>query len=140
MITIRSMACRFFVLLFILAANVAYAQPQLNVGPFGPGTIDGSPPFKTDGECVSSNAIANAGDDCGESNGQVRSQDIVTHVWSVTANNYAAGAANLKNVVFEQILHPSTHAVIQFESLPVICTPTAGGGTNPPSSIDNERC
>jgi uncharacterized repeat protein (TIGR01451 family) len=137
MITIRSMACRFFVLLFILAANVAYAQPQLNVGPFGPGTIDGSPPFKTDGECVSSNAIANAGDDCGESNGQVRSQDIVTHVWSVTANNYAAGAANLKNVVFEQILHPSTHAVIQFESLPVICTPTAGGGTNPPSSIDN---
>lgn len=121
-----------------LAVATASAEPQLNIGPFGPGTIDGTAPFDTDNQCASATALANPGDDCGENNGQVRSQDIVSHVWSVTANNYAAGAPNLQNVVLEQILHPSARAVIDYESLPAICTPAAGGGTNPPSAITHE--
>jgi len=113
----------------------ALALPTLGLGPFGPGVQDGSAPFDTDGACASDTAIAAAGDDCGEKNNQVRTQDTVTYNWSVTANNYTTGQANPENVIFEQVLTPSTNAVIAFERIPAICTEDGGGGTNPVSSI-----
>lgn len=114
------------------------AIPTLGLGPFGPGVQDGSAPFDTDGNCASATALAAAGDDCGESNNQVRTQDTVIYNWSVTANNYTPGQANPENVVFEQILKKSSDAVVSFERVPAICTEQGGGGMNPVSSITTE--
>lgn len=114
------------------------ALPTLGLGPFGPGVQDGSEPFDTDGNCVADTAVAAAGDDCGESNNQVRTQDTVTYNWSVTANNYTLGQENPKNVIFEQILSPSENAVVDFDRIPAICTEEGGGGTNPVSSVVTE--
>jgi len=116
----------------------ALAIPTLGLGPFGPGVQDGSAPFNTDGNCASTTSLANAGDDCGESNNQVRTQDTVTFNWSVTANDYTAGQANPENVIFEQVLSQSTNAVVNFERIPAICTVAGGGGSNPVSSITTE--
>lgn len=116
----------------------ALALPTLGLGPFGPGVQDGSEPFNTDGNCASSSSQAGAGDDCGEANNQVRTQDTVTYNWSVTANDFTPGQANPQNVIFEQILNPSTNAVVNFERIPAICTPTGGGGNNPVSTITTE--
>jgi len=85
----------------------------------------------TDGNCASSTSIAGAGDDCGENNNQVRTQDTITYNWSITANDYTAGQANPENVVFEQILTPSPNAVVGFQRVPAICTVAGGGGSNP---------
>lgn len=114
------------------------ALPTLGLGPFGPGVQDGSAPFDTDGNCASTTSIAAAGDDCGESNNQVRTQDTVIYNWSVTANNYTAGQANPENVIFEQVLTQGANAVVNFERVPAICTEAGGGGTNPVSSITTE--
>ena len=116
----------------------AFALPTLGLGPFGPGVQDGSEPFNTDGNCASSTSIAGAGDDCGENNNQVRTQDTITYNWSITANDYRAGQANPENVVFEQILTPSPNAVVGFQRVPAICTVAGGGGSNPISSISIE--
>jgi uncharacterized repeat protein (TIGR01451 family) len=116
----------------------AIALPNLALGPFGPGVQDGSEPFNEDGNCANDTAKANAGDDCGEKNNQVRSQDTVFYNWSITATNYTPGQENLKNVIFEQVLHPSANAAIKFERIPARCTPAGDGGTNPSSSITTE--
>ena len=127
---------RLFLLFFSLFLSLpSYALPILGLGPFGPGVQDGSAPFDTDGNCATATATAGAGDDCGESNKQVRTQDTVIFNWSVTANNYTAGQENPKNIVFEQILHNSTNAVVTFERIPARCTVAGGGGSNPASSI-----
>jgi uncharacterized repeat protein (TIGR01451 family) len=123
---------------FLLLSSSSYALPTLGLGPFGPGVQDGSAPFDTDGNCATATAIAGAGDDCGESNNQVRTQDTVIFNWSVTANNYTAGQTNPKNVLFEQILRNSTNAVVTFERIPARCTVAGGGGSNPASSIGTE--
>lgn len=130
---------RFLLVVALSGASLpALALPTLGLGPFGPGVQDGSAPFDTDGACASDTAIAAAGDDCGEKNNQVRTQDTVTYNWSVTANNYTTGQANPENVVFEQILKQSPNAVVSFDSIPAVCTEAAGGGTNPVSSITTE--
>ena len=129
------------VLLLIVLSGVSVpvlALPTLGLGPFGPGVQDGSEPFDADGACASDTAIAAAGDDCGEKNNQVRTQDTVTYNWSVTANNYTTGQSNPENVVFEQILKQSANAVVSFDNIPAVCTEAAGGGTNPVSSITTE--
>jgi uncharacterized repeat protein (TIGR01451 family) len=115
-----------------------FALPTLGIGPFGPGVQDGSEPFNTDGNCADATSIAGAGDDCGESNNQVRTQDTITYNWSITANDFTAGQANPENVILEQILSPSVNAVVGFERIPAICTVAGGGGSNPISSISIE--
>lgn len=115
------------------------ALPTLGLGPFGPGVQDGAAPFNTEGSCANAAATAVAGDDCGESNNQVRSQDTVVFNWSITANNYTPGQTNPKNVVLEQILHPSIHAVVGFSRIPVRCMPIGGGGATPASAITTEN-
>ncbi len=124
----------FFTALIFLLPPSAFAQPILNLGPFGPGVQDGSAPFNNDGNCASTTATAPAGDDCGEKNNQVRTQDTVSFNWSVIATSYTPGQANPQNVVLEQILHPSTQAVVSFERIPARCTPAGGGGTGSPVS------
>ncbi len=122
------------VMLTLLFPALATAMPTVGIGPFGPGTIDGSAPFNVLGGCSSSTDPQIQGEDCGENNGVVRTQDIVSHVWSITADNYAPGDPNLTNVTVEQTITPGTNAVIAFEKLPVACTPTGGGGTGAPVS------
>ncbi|PID46742.1 MAG: hypothetical protein CSB47_02505 [Proteobacteria bacterium] len=125
--------------LILLGASLpVFALPTLGLGPFGPGVQDGSAPFNADGNCASDTALANPGDDCGEKNNQVRTQDTVIYNWSVTAGNYTPGQPSLKNVIFEQVLKPSANAVVTFDKIPIRCTEEAGGGTNPVSSITTE--
>ncbi len=108
-------------------------SPDLDLGPFGPGLIDGSAPFDTTGNCGSSGETP--GDDCGPSNHIVRSQDTVSYVWSITADDFAPGDTELVDVVMEQTITPSTDADVAFVGVPAICTPPGGGGTTPPSEI-----
>ncbi len=108
-------------------------SPDLDLGPFGPGLIDGSAPFDTTGNCGSSGETP--GDDCGPSNHIVRSQDTVSYVWSVTADDFAPGDTELVDVVMEQTIAPSADADVAFVGVPAICTPPGGGGTTPPSEI-----
>ena len=129
----------FFLVFVSTAFSQAYALPNLSLGPFGPGVQDGSAPFNEDGNCANTTDKANAGDDCGENNNQIRSQDSVVFNWSITANNYTPGQTNPQNVIFEQILHTSTNAVVNFERIPARCTPAGDGGSNPASSITTEN-
>lgn len=134
----------YFLLRLLLAVSLsilslsALALPDISLGLFGPGVQDGTEPFNVEGGCTSDTALADAGDDCGEENNQVRSQDTVFFNWSIITSNYAPGQENLKNVVLEQVLHPSVHASINFTNIPARCTPIGGGGTTPPSSITTE--
>lgn len=134
------------IMLITSAFSQAVAVPSLSLGSFNvalddgslplyPGTLDGAAPFNVFGSCADITTQTIEGEDCGGGNGVVRTQDSVSHVWSITADNYDPGAPNLTDVVIEQILTPSTNAVIEFESLPVVCTSIGGGGTNPVSSI-----
>ncbi|CAA6824060.1 MAG: Unknown protein [uncultured Thiotrichaceae bacterium] len=120
--------------IFSFASNV-YADPRLSLNLFGPGVQDGSAPFNEDGNCATASSVAAAGDDCGESNNQVRSQDTVIFNWSITASEYTAGQADPQNVILEQTLDLSTNAKVSFERIPARCTPAGDGGTNPASSI-----
>lgn len=123
----------------LLAPISAHALPDLAIGPFGPGTVDGGEPFNVFGNCANDAAQDIQGEDCGDNNLVVRNQDTVSHIWSITADNYAPGAENLKNVTVQQTITPSPTATISFESIPVACTPIAGGGTAPPSEIVNNN-
>lgn len=123
---------------FLLFPALASATPALNLGPFGPnnGTVDGTAPFNVLNGCGGdAGNRQTAGEDCGEANLVVRNQDVVAHSWSVTANNYAPGAENLKNVILEQTITPADGAVIAFERIPVVCTTAGGGGSTPVSNI-----
>ncbi|MEZ5381807.1 MAG: SdrD B-like domain-containing protein [Microthrixaceae bacterium] len=122
-------------------------RPELDLGPFGPGVLTGAAPFDTDGNCAGTSPGDDfadpghsPGDDCGPGNDAVRTQQQVQYVWSVTADNFAPGADDLSNVVFEQTLLPTPGdplpAVVDFSRVPVRCTPAAGGGTAPASKIE----
>jgi uncharacterized repeat protein (TIGR01451 family) len=136
------------VLLLLLFSQLSFATtPNITFGPLDGGTNDGTEPFglfDTDaaGEplaCGSATDTDMLGADCGERNRVVRTQDVVTHLWSISVNggdaSIPAGDPVLTDVVIEQIIHPSQTAVISFEGIPAACREDAGGGTNPPSSI-----
>lgn len=113
-------------------------RPELSLGFFGPGIIDGTGPFNTLGGCASATATGIPGDDCGTSNGQLRTGDTLTTVWSVTADNFEPGTTSWGDMVFEQTIVPTGGAVATFASIPVSCIPppngTGGAGT-PTSAI-----
>ncbi|WP_181389760.1 SdrD B-like domain-containing protein [Leucothrix pacifica] len=136
------------VLLLIAFSHISYATtPNINFGPLDGGLNDGTEPFgqfQTDASgtplpCSSDTDTDMLGADCGERNRIVRTQDIVTHLWSISVNGGDAsipvGDPVLTDVVIEQTIHPSAGAVVSFESMPAACREDAGGGTNPPSSI-----
>jgi hypothetical protein len=111
-------------------------RPELSLGLFGPGVIDGSGSFNHLGGCTSDTEIAQPGDDCGPANGQVMSQDDVSTVWSITADNFEPGTADVGPVVFEQTIVPTAGAVVDFARVPVACVPPPNGtgGTGAPVS------
>lgn len=111
-------------------------RPELSLGRFGPGVIDGTAPFNTLGGCASTGAQGQPGDDCGQSNSQIRTGDTLTTVWSVTSDNYEPGTSAWGDVVFEQTIVPSGGAVASFVSIPVGCQPPPAGtgGTGSPAS------
>ena len=133
-----------FVMLFV--CSTAYAQPTITFGPLGVGLVDGTSPFGTAQEdlsgnlipCSSATATDIAGADCGENNRIVRTQDVATHLWSISvsggAPTIAPGDPVLTDVVIEQIFSPSGNADLSVP-MPAACTTAAGGGTNPPSSV-----
>lgn len=128
-------------LILFCISGIVSATPQLTFGPLGQGVQDGTAPFGNVDltPCASATDTAIAGVDCGDNNRVVRSQDIATHLWSVSANGGPPTVPNgdpiLDDVVIEQTITPSENAVISFEELPAICKASNGGGTNPPSAI-----
>ncbi len=117
------------------AVNAGWSpRPELRVGSVA--VVDGTPPFgdASDG-CNSPTDKANAGSDCGPGNMQVRTQDIVSTEWSVTANNFEDINHNEGPVVFEQTLYPADDAKVTFkEELPASCKPANNGGYDTPAS------
>ncbi|WP_022952807.1 SdrD B-like domain-containing protein [Leucothrix mucor] len=127
------------------------AEPEIVFGPLDGGVNDGTEPFGSSvydalGDplpCASASDTDLLGADCGETNRVVRTQDLVTHNWSVSVNggddSILAGDPVLTDVVIEQTIYPSAGpgpiAVVTFDTLPTACREDAGGGTNPPSSI-----
>ncbi|MBK6954504.1 MAG: hypothetical protein IPH27_03090 [Actinomycetales bacterium] len=111
-------------------------RPELSLGFFGPGIIDGTGPFNTLGGCTSATAMGQPGDDCGTSNSQLRTGDTLTTVWSITADNFEPGTTSWGDVVFEQTIVPTGGAVATFTSIPVSCVPPPNGtgGTGSPAS------
>lgn len=138
----------------IMGFNVAVRpRPELSLRPFGPGVIDGGPDFNTSSTCSIpvaeptptgspewADATApgqNPGDDCGSSNGIVRTQDSVLTIWSATSDNYEPGAPDLYAVIFEQVIHPQGGAVVDYSRIPVSCLapPQGTGGAAPVSEV-----
>lgn len=129
------------------AGLVMAAQPEITFGPLDGGVNDGTAPFGSSDydaagdpiPCASETDTSLFSADCGEKNRVVRTQDLVTHLWSVSVNggdaSIPAGEPVLTDVVIEQTIHPSPTAVVNFDSLPAACREDAGGGTNPPSEI-----
>ena len=139
---LRAMFC-LFILLFSLPVH---AIPNISFGPLGTGLVDGTAPFGTAQEdlsgnllpCSSSGATDIAGADCGENNRVIRTQDVATHLWSISVSGGAAtippGDPVLTDVVIEQIFTPSANAELSVP-MPAACTTAAGAGTNPPSAV-----
>ena len=143
----RSLKNLVSILSLSLLANICYAIPTISFGPLGDGLNDGTEPFGSAAldasgnpiPCASATGTEISGADCGEKNRVVRTQDIASHLWSISVNggdsSIPPGDPVLTDVVITQTLHPSTNAVVSFASLPAACTAIAGAGTNPPSSI-----
>jgi|GEM_PF-1377811 len=122
-------------------------RPEIALGLFGPGVIDGGGDYNALGNCASPTDIAEPGDDCGPSNGQIRSNDILSTVWSVTADNFEPGTPDWGPVIFSQTITPAVDdpatpedesaVVATFDGIPVSCVapPNGTGGAAPPSQI-----
>ncbi len=74
----------------------------LTLAPFEAGVLDGSEPFALTDDCAA------AGDDCGPSDGRVRTNDTLEFSWSVTAGGLQTASspdqpgARINSVMFEQ--------------------------------------
>jgi len=108
----------------------------VSLGPFDQGVFDGTEPFSAPEDCNL------PGQDCGNNDARVRTNDVVQFVWSVTAAGLGNDADNettngIPNVVVEQILTPSANADIQILDIPVSCLPAPAGtgGSSPKSTI-----
>ncbi|WP_158278802.1 SdrD B-like domain-containing protein [Leucothrix arctica] len=136
------------VVLCFFMVPASYADiPSLEFGPFGQGLLDGTSPFGTAVEDASGDLVACptdtdtqiAGADCGDANYVVRTQDVSTHLFSISANggdpSIPVGENVIENVVLELTAHPSTDAEIAFNSLPIACSELGGGGDDPASTI-----
>ena len=133
-------------LCILLICGTAVAAPSITFGPLGAGLVDGTSPFGTAQEdssgnlipCSSDTATDIAGSDCGENNRVIRTQDVATHLWSISVSGGAAtipaGDPVLTDVVIEQIFKPTANAELSVP-MPAACTTAAGGGTNPASSV-----
>jgi len=143
----RNVSTILVALTLYLVGSICYATPTITFGPLGSGLNDGTSPFgqstlDASGNptpCPSATDTDISGADCGENNRVIRTQDIASHLWSISVNGGDAtippGDPVLTDVVIRQTIQPSTNASVAFPSLPTACTAIAGAGTNPPSSI-----
>ncbi len=85
------------------------------------------------------------GDDSGMANDRVRSADIVSFNWSLTADSEESLGDSFTDVVFEQTIEMEPGAVVNFANRPAVCDPvkstivaqpsgsTIQAGTTPPA-------
>ncbi len=109
-------------------------RPRLQLGQFGGGVQDGAAPFNTLGNCGSATEKGEPGDDCGDSNGQVRTGDLVSTSWSIVQDNLEDGTGKWGNVTFEQTIVPEDGADVVFAGVPPACNGTGA----PASEIRND--
>jgi hypothetical protein len=106
--------------------GLAFAQKP---GGAGDALFDGTGPFDADD---------GPGHDSSAGNLRVRTADITTYDFSITADNFALGQTTIDNVILEQIIIPNDGASIQFAveaptNLPTACKTT---GVSPASFIE----
>ncbi len=119
-----------FFLSLLTFSHAAHAS-SLSLGPFGQGVYSGTEPFNTSGKCHES------GDDCGNDDNRVRTGDLIQFSWSIAANDFAPGEAEIPAVIFEQTITASADAIVRFDRVPTVCLahPAGPGGDNPTSSL-----
>ena len=95
----------------------------------GVALFDGTGPFDADDT---------AGHDSSSGNLRVRTADITTYDFSITADNFALGQTTIDNVILEQIIIPSDGASIQFavEGPTYLPTSCRTSGVSPASFIE----
>ncbi len=98
-----------------------------DAGTGSPAVYTGSGPF--DSGCPE------AGHDCSADDTTVRSADLVTFTWAVTASSLDDLSPTLTAVILEQRLELVGGAIANFARIPARCKPTAGGGADPASVI-----
>ena len=106
----------------------------VQLGTWGGGPLSGTAPFGTDptSACPASYA---PGDDCSNSDDVVRSQDVTSFLWAVSASNQVASLSTpLSNVTLVQRVVPAAGASISAGALPSVCVTNAG---NPVSAVTN---
>ncbi len=114
----------------ILSLDVADLDP-------GPGVIPaietGRPGFDTTGTCSTTSDPPTPGDDCSAVDAYVRTNDLTSMTFAVTADNIIDPSTDpLENVVFEQILTSDPNADVLYDSLPPECRTS---GVAPASAI-----
>ena len=87
----------------------------VTLGPFDQGVYSGSEPFAVTDNCLS------AGDDCGNNDTRIRTNDILRYTWSVVTAPVNDVQSELNTVIFEQTINPDTGAEVQYEKLPAAC-------------------
>ena len=97
--------------------GLAFAQKP---GGAGDALFDGTGPFDADDA---------PGHDSSAGNLRVRTADITTYDFSITADNFALGQTTIDNVILEQVIIPNDGASIQFAveaptNLPTSCKTT----------------
>ena len=132
--------------LTLVPCTYVFATPSIIFGPLGQGIVDGTSPFglaQTDSSgtplpCASPTATLIDGADCGDNNRIIRTQDVATHLWSISVSGgpptTPPGEPILTDVVIEQIFFPSSNAALNIP-MPAACKADAGGGSNPASSV-----
>ena len=68
---------------------------------------------------------------------RVRSADVFSYSWSISASGILVGDPDFESVVLEQTVFPGLNAEVIFNEIPTACLapPQGPGGTNPLSSI-----
>ncbi|MFN8622577.1 MAG: SdrD B-like domain-containing protein [Chloroflexota bacterium] len=90
----------------------------------GDAIYDGTAPFDADDT---------PGHDSASDNQRVRTGDLTTFDFSITADNFAPGQTVLQDVVLEQVISPNDGAVIGFDGIPTACLTS---GVDPVSVIE----
>jgi hypothetical protein len=107
----------------------------VSLGSWGGGPLSGTTPFATDpaSNCPTTYA---PGDDCSNTDNVVRSGDVTSFLWAVSASNTVASLNTpLQNVTLIQTVTPAAGASIVGGSLPNVCQNVSG--VEPASQVLN---
>ncbi len=128
---LRRISSQLILATLLLTVSPFVSANSLSFGLFNQGIYSGTPPFNTTGNC------SDPGDDCSDTDLRVRSADIFSFSWSISASGIVPGDPDLEAVILEQTIYPGLNAEIIFNEIPTVCLapPVGPGGTNPLSSI-----